>query len=179
MVGLVVGAVVALGVAAAVVYNALVRDRNLVASAWADVDVQLKRRHDLVPLLVEAVKGYAGHERGVLTAVTELRAQALPLSRPGELARVEQGLERALTGLIALREAYPDLQGSEHFLRLQRDLVEVEDQLSYARRFYNGAVRQYNTRRETFPGALVAGPFAFRPAEFFDAGDTQTPQVGL
>jgi LemA protein len=130
-------------------------------------------------MLVDAVKGYTGHERGVLTAVTELRTQALQLTRPNELAQVEQGLERALGGLIALREAYPDLKGSEHFLQLQHDLVDIEDQLSYARRFYNGAVRKYNTARETFPGALVAGPLGFVPAEFFDAGDVVAPQVQL
>lgn len=163
--------VVAAIVWAVLVFNRLVHLRNQVRTAWADIDVQLKRRHDLVPQLVGAVKGYASHERGVLTAVTELRAQALTLTSPAQLGDVETALEQALTRLFALKEAYPDLKASETFLQLQRDLVEVEDNLQYARRFYNGAVRDYNTATERFPNTLVANGFGFTESEFFSADE--------
>lgn len=153
-----------------VVYNGLVRLRNQVQTAWADIDVQLTRRHDLVPQLVAAVRGYAGHERGVLEAVTELRTQALALSSPARLGEVELSLDQALGRLLALREAYPELRASEQFLQLQRDLVEVEEHLQYARRFYNGSVRDYNTALQRLPDLVVARGFAFTEREFFQAG---------
>src|SRR6187401_1695368 len=121
-------------------YNRLVRLRNQVRTAWADIDVQLTRRHDLVPQLVAAVKGYASHEKTVLETVTQLRAQALVEKSPARLGAVEAALEHATGRLLALQEAYPDLKASDNFLALQRDLVDVEDHLQYARRFYNGAV---------------------------------------
>lgn len=152
-------------------FNRLVHLRNQVRTAWADIDVQLKRRHDLVPQLVAAVKGYAGHERGVLTAVTELRAQAMSLTSPARLGQVENSLEQALTQLFALKEAYPDLKANENFLQLQRDLVQVEDQLQYARRFYNGAVRDFNTAIQRFPGMLIAHGSGFAETEFFSADE--------
>jgi LemA protein len=150
-----------------IVFNRLVRERNQVRSAWSDIDVQLTRRHELVPQLVEAVKAYASHERSTLEAVTELRARSAALGSPAEKARIEGEMEVGLHRLIALAEAWPELKADGNFLQLQRDLVEVEDHLQYARRFYNGAVRVYNTRIDTFPDLLVARPFAFRPAEFF------------
>ncbi|MDO8501335.1 MAG: LemA family protein [Gemmatimonadaceae bacterium] len=156
---------------AAISFNRLVRLRNQVRTAWADIDVQLKRRHDLVPQLVAAVKGYAGHERGVLTAVTELRAQAVAITSPAKLGETEAALEQALTQLFALKEAYPDLKANESFLQLQRDLVEVEDNLQYARRFYNGAVRDFNTAIQRFPDMLVAHAAGFTESEFFHADD--------
>lgn len=162
-----------IGVAAVVwavfAFNRLVHLRNQVRTAWADIDVQLKRRHDLVPQLVAAVKGYTGHERGVLTAVTELRAQAVALTSPARLGEVETALEQALTRLFALKEAYPDLKASETFLQLQRDLVEVENNVQYARRFYNGAVRDFNTAAQRFPNMLVAHGMGFTESEFFSA----------
>lgn len=161
----------------AVSYNRLVRLRNQVGNAWADIDVQLRRRHDLVPQLVGAVKGYAGHERGVLTAVTELRAQAVALTSPARLAQVESALEQALTRLFALKEAYPDLKSSESFLQLQRDLVEIENHLQYARRFYNGAVRDLNTTVQRFPDLLIARGLGFREAEYFEAGEDDREPV--
>ena len=151
------------------VFNRLVRLRNQVRTAWADIDVQLQRRHDLVPSLVTAVQAYAGHERSVLEAVTQLRAQALSLRSPAALAQVEGALEQALGRLFALREAYPDLKASENFAQLQRDLVEVEDHLQFARRFYNGAVRDYHNGIARVPDLVVARTFAFREAEFFEA----------
>ena len=158
-------------------FNRLVRLRNQVRTAWADIDVQLRRRHDLVPQLVAAVKGYASHERGVLTAVTELRAQAVATTSPARLGEVEGALEKALTQLFALKEAYPELKANENFLKLQNDLVEVEDHLQYARRFYNGAVRDYNTTIERFPDMLVAQAGGFTQTEFFSAEENERSSV--
>jgi LemA protein len=148
-------------------FNRLVRLRNQVRTAWADIDVQLTRRHDLVPALVAAVKGYAGHESTVLQAVTELRGQAVATKDPALLGHVESSLEQALGRLLALREAYPDLKANENFAQLQRDLVEVEEQLQYARRFYNGAVRDYNDGTQRVPDLAIARVFGFHDAQFF------------
>jgi LemA protein len=161
----------------AIAFNRLVRLRNQVRNAWADIDVQLKRRHDLVPQLVDSVKGYAGYERGVLTAVTELRSQAMTLSSPARLGEVEGSLGKALTQLIALKESYPDLKANQNFLQLQRDLVGVEDQLQYARRFYNGAVRDYNTAIQRFPDMLAARAGGFTESEFFSVDDQERDVV--
>lgn len=163
------------------VYNRLVRLRNQVRAGWSDIDVQLTRRHDLVPLLVEAVRAYAGHERALLESVTTLRAQAVATGRPARLAEVEGALEQALGRLFALREAYPELKASDNFLRLQADLVEVEDHLQYARRFYNGAVRAYNDAIQRFPDLLLARVFGFVMAEFYRAADAErpAPTVGM
>jgi LemA protein len=158
-------------------YNRLVRLRNQARTAWADIDVQLTRRHDLVPQLVAAVKGYAGHEQAVLQAVTELRSQAVQLRSPARLGEVESALEQALTRLLALQEAYPDLKASDNFLQLQRDLVEVEEHLQYARRFYNGAVRDYNDTVQRIPDVLIANAFGFSTAEFYQARDEERPAV--
>jgi LemA protein len=152
-------------------FNGLVRLRNQVRTAWADIDVQLKRRHDLVPQLVSAVQGYAGYERGVMTTVTELRSQAMALTSPAKLGETETALQKGVTELLALKEAYPDLKANQNFLQLQRDLVDVENNLQYARRFYNGAVRDYNTSIERFPGMLVAQTGGFTPTEFFSADE--------
>jgi LemA protein len=150
-------------------YNRLVRLRNQVRNAWADIDVQLTRRHDLVPQLVSAVKAYAGHEQTVLQSVTALRTEAAQTRSPARLGEIESELERGLTRLLALREAYPELQASNNFLQLQRDLVKVEEHLQYARRFYNGAVRDYNDGTQRIPDIIVARSFSFVPAEFYQA----------
>ena len=151
------------------VFNRLVRLRNQMRSAWADIDVQLTRRHDLVPQLVTAVQAYASHEKAVLATVTELRAQAVEQTSPARLGEVEAALERALSRLLALQESYPDLKASENFLALQRDLVDVEEHLQYARRFYNGAVRDYNDAVQRAPDLAVARLLAFRSGEFYQA----------
>lgn len=151
-------------------YNRLVRLRNQWRTAWADIDVQLQRRHDLVPRLVTTVGAYATHERATLEAVTALREKAMAVRNPGELGAVESELERAIGRLVAVVEAYPDLKASDNFLQLQRDLVDVEEHLQYARRFFNGAVRDYNTAIERVPDVAVARTFGFGPAEFFQAG---------
>lgn len=158
-------------------YNRLIRLRNQARTAWADIDVQLQRRHDLVPQLVAAVQGYVGHERAVLEAVTALRTQAVGITSPAKLGEVESALEQALGRLFALKEAYPDLKASENFAQLQRDLVEVEEHLQYARRFYNGAVRDYNTATERVPDVVVARGFAFREAEFFQTSEEQRAAI--
>jgi LemA protein len=161
-------AVVVWGVIA---FNGLVGLRNQVRTAWADIDVQLKRRHDLVPQLVSAVKGYAGYEKSVMTTVTELRSQAMALTSPAKLGETEAALQKGVSQLLALKEAYPELKANQNFLQLQRDLVDVENNLQYARRFYNGAVRDYNTSIERFPGMLVAQTGGFTATEFFSADE--------
>ena len=154
-------------VAGVLVYNRLVKDRNQVLAGWSDIDVQLTRRHDLVPQLVAAVKAYADFERATLTAITQLRSESQITTRLSEKARIEDEMASGIKRLIAVAEAYPDLKADENFQQLQRDLVEIEDYLQYARRFYNGAVRIFNTRIETFPGMLIARRFGFRQADFF------------
>ena len=158
-------------------FNRLVRLRNQVRTAWADVDVQLIRRHDLVPALVAAVKAYAGHEQAVLAAVTELRGQAMAAQAPGQLGELEAALQQGLGRLIALQEAYPDLKANQNFAQLQRDLVDVEEQLQYARRFYNGAVRDLNDTVQRVPDRFIALPFGFAGAEFFLANESDRAAV--
>ena len=159
---------------AAWLFNRLVAARNAVKEAWAGVEVQLKRRHDLVPMLVDAVKAYAGHERGLLERVARLRSRAAP--DPEEEAELSHELSR----LLAVAEAYPELKASANFLALQKELVEVEDALQLARRYYNGAVRVYNTLLESFPAMYVARSFGFAPARYFElplATQAQAPEV--
>lgn len=176
VIGLIVLAALAWGLG---VYNRLVRLRNQVRTAWADIDVQLTRRHDLVPQLVATVQGYAGHEKALLVAVTELRGQALRQTSPARLGEVEGELEQALGRLLAIKEAYPDLEASENFTRLARDLVAVEEQLQYARRFYNGAVRDLNDAVQRVPDVLVARAFGFAQAEFYQAKDGERAAVAV
>ena len=164
-------AVLALLAWAVSAFNRLVRLRNQVRTAWADVDVQLIRRHDLVPSLVSAVQAYAGHEQAVLAAVTELRGQAMAAQAPGKLGSIESALEQGIGRLLALKEAYPELKASENFSQLQRDLVQVEEQLQYARRFYNGAVRDLNDTVQQVPDLFIARVGGFDNAEFFQAED--------
>jgi len=174
--------VVAVLVWAAVVFNLLIRDRNRVAQAWSDVDVQLMRRHDLIPRLVEMVKGYAGYERALLTNLAELRGQSTSADSAGQRSEVEKSVSSGVTRLVALAEAYPDLKASENFRDLQNKLVDTENQIQFARRYYNGAVNLFNNRIQKFPDLLIANGFAFKPAEFFDLEDPRAavaPAVGL
>jgi len=181
MTAVVLVSVLVIGASAVFLFNRLVRLRNQVRNGWADIDVQLQRRHDLVPQLVAAVKGYAGHEHALLAAVTELRARALATPAPAQLGAIEGSLQGALGKLVLLAEAYPDLKASANFSQLQQGLVDVEDHLQYARRFYNGAVRDYNDATQRFPDLLVARAFAFQPSEFFETDDASRAavQVGL
>lgn len=166
-------------IGAIVLYNRLVGDRNLVRQGYADIDVQLKRRADLVPQLVEAVRGYAAYEKALLTSVTELRARAVSAKDPGERFGAERALGGPLGQLLLLQEAYPQLKADENFRKLSTQLVETEDALQYARRFYNGAVQQYLTRRETFPDLIVARLFGFAPMPFFETDDREAVKVTL
>lgn len=152
-----------------VVYNFLVRDRARVEAAWSDIDVQLKRRRELVPKLVEAVRQYAAYEQATLNAVTTLREEALRSVDVPQLAATEARLSEGMRRLIAVAESYPDLKADRGFLELQSSIVDVEDHLQYARRYYNGTVRNLNTRIDSFPDNLVARAFRFRPADYFDA----------
>lgn len=153
----------------AIAFNRLVRLRNQVRTAWADIDVQLHRRHDLVPNLVAAVRAYAGHEQATLESVAQARSRAMSATTPTPQGRAETELEAGIGRLLALRESYPELKASGNFAQLQRDLVAVEDQLQYARRFYNGAVRDYNDAIQRVPDVLIARIFSFLPGEFFQA----------
>jgi LemA protein len=168
------------------IYNRLVALRQNCNQAFADVDVQLKQRHDLIPNLVETVKGYAAHERGTLEEVIQARNAAVAAERTGDpktMGAAEGVLGAALGRLIALAEAYPDLKANANFQQLQAELSDIENKLAAARRFFNNAVGEYNTAREQFPAVLVAGPFGFGPREFFDLGEEgratleQAPQV--
>ncbi|HEX5818599.1 MAG TPA: LemA family protein [Gemmatimonadales bacterium] len=150
-----------------VTYNGLARLRLLARNAYADIDVQLKRRHDLVPNLVQAVQGHAGYERGTLEAVVEARNRATAARGPAEAGEAERALAGSVRQLLAVAESYPDLKAGGSFLSLQRSLVEIEDHIQNARRYYNAVVRDLNTKVAQFPSNLVAGPFGFGPQEFF------------
>jgi LemA protein len=160
-----------------VIYNRLVRDRQLTRSGWSDIGVQLKRRHDLIPKLVDAVGQYAAFEQNTLEQVTALRSQAArfqstdPQSAAGQ-SPLENHISRGLISIFALQEAYPDLKASRSFLQLQNDISAVETDIHFARRYYNGAVRNLNTRIESFPDLLLAGLFGFTPAEYFEFEDS-------
>jgi len=175
-----IGVVVLLGILVVLGYNRLVRLRNEVDTGWANIDVQLQRRGDLIPNLVETVRGYAAHERGVFDEVTRARSALQQAGTPGAAAEANAGLTVALGRLFAVAEAYPDLKASENFLRLQDDLTDTEDKISAARRYYNATVMRFNTMVQSFPWLLFAGPFGFRAREFFSAeGDTAAPQVSF
>ena len=161
------------------VYNRLVAGRNLARQGYADIDVQLRRRADLVPQLVEAVRGYAAYEKALLTAVTEMRSAAARPMAPEQRFGVERSLGAGLRQIVLLQENYPQLKADASFLDLSRRLVEVEDQLQFARRFYNGAVKQYVTRLESFPDLMFARLFRFRPMPFFEADERGAPTVSL
>ncbi|MBC7943642.1 LemA family protein [Candidatus Saccharibacteria bacterium] len=154
-------------------YNALVTLKIRVDEAWSDITVQLKRRLDLIPNLIETVKGYAAHESGVFQAVTEARANALNAQGVKETAAAENQFEGALKSLFAVAEAYPDLKASQNFSELQQELVDTEDKIQASRRFYNGGVRDLNTKIQTFPNNVVAGMFGFKNREFFELDDAQ------
>ena len=148
-------------------YNRLVRLRNLSRSSWSDIDVLLKKRHDLVGNLVDTVKGYAGHEKNTLLGVTEARARAMRAEGPGKRGEEESALGAKLSSLFAVAEEYPTLKANESFLELQKQLAEIENGIEYARRYYNAVVRDYNTATETFPSNMVASGFGFGGAEYF------------
>lgn len=166
-------------VAGAVLYNRLVAGRNQVRTAWSDIDVQLQRRHDLIPRLVTAVDQYAKYERATLEAITELRSEAIRTADVEARGAVEEKISAGLERLIALAESYPDLKANENFLSLQGELVETENFLQFARRYYNGSVRDYNTMTETVPNNFIAGLFNFSPKPFFQKTSDEAANVPL
>jgi LemA protein len=177
---LILAAVVLIPLYGILLYNQLVKSRNLVEEGWSGIDVQLKRRADLIPNLVETVKGYAAHEKGVLEEVTRARAAATSATGVDATRQAENVLTSALRQLFVVAEAYPDLKADDNFQQLQAQLAEVEDELQKSRRYYNGAVRQLNTKIEVFPSNIVAAQFSFERAEYFeieDAGSREVPKI--
>ncbi|MEW6377911.1 MAG: LemA family protein [Thermodesulfobacteriota bacterium] len=154
-------------VAVVAIYNKLVRLRNTVKSSWSDIDVQCKKRYDLVPNLVETVKGYASHEKTVFEKVTQARAMAMKANSPAEMAKAENMLRDTLKSLFAVAEAYPELKANANFIQLQSQLQELENNIEYSRRYYNAVVRDFNILIESFPSNLIASQFNFKQAELF------------
>lgn len=156
------------------IYNRLVRLKNTIESSWSDIDVQLKKRYDLVPNLVETVKGYAAHEKSVFEKVTQARSMAMQASSPAEKTNTENIFKDTLKSLFAVAEAYPELKANENFIQLQSQLKELEDNIEYARRYYNAVVRDYNILIESFPSNIIASQFKFKKEEFFEL---EAPEV--
>ena len=163
------------------VYNGLITSRNRVEEAWSDIEVQMKRRYDLIPNLVETVKGYARHEDNVFTKVTEARTAAMGAQTMKEHAQAENALSQTLKSLFAVSENYPQLRASDNFLDLQRNLTDAEDKIQASRRFYNGQVRDFNTKLQVFPTNIIAGPFGFTKRDFYDAPEVvnEAPKVAF
>jgi len=178
---MVVAVVFALAVAAIVIFNRLIRARNMVREAWSGIDVQLRRRSDLIPNLVETVKAYAGHERGVFDEVTARRAASVAAQGVAQTASSESALQGALGRLLAVAEAYPQLKADQNFLKLQTELADIEDQLQMARRYYNGTVRDFNIAIQTFPDVLIAHVAGMHEEHFFETDEASraAPAVSL
>ena len=171
------GVIVLIGLFVMMIYNRLVALRQTTRQAWGDIDVQLKQRHDLVPNLVETVKGYAGHEKETLESVVKARQQAVDASSVKDLAQAENVLSGALRQLFALSESYPDLKANQNFLSLQNELADLENKIAAARRFFNNAVSEYNTAREQFPAVILANSFGFNEADFFEVAANERAAV--
>jgi LemA protein len=160
-------------------YNRLIRGRNRVSTAWSDIDVQLQRRHDLIPRLVTAVDQYASYERATLEAVTVLRVEAMQTTDVRAKGQLEEKISAGLDRILALAESYPDLKANENFLNLQNELVETENYLQFARRYYNGSVRDYNTMTETVPSNIIASRFGLKQRDFFQKSSDEAANVPL
>jgi LemA protein len=173
----VVGVVVVVLLWVVLTYNGLVRLRNRVDAAWSQIDVQLRRRYDLIPNLVETVKGYAAHERETFERVTQARTAAIEARGPAQQAQAENVLTGALKSLFAVAEAYPELRANENFLNLQEELTGTEGRIAYARQFYNDTVLRLNNRVESFPANILAGLFGFEKREFFETEETASREV--
>lgn len=173
---IVVGVIVLIAVIAGIylwaTYNSLVTLKVRVDEAWSDITIQLKRRADLIPNIIEAVKGYAAHEKGVFESVTKARAETLSAETPAQASTAENHMQQALKSVFAVAEAYPQLQASQNFLQLQGELVDTEDKIQAARRFYNGGVRELNTKIQTFPNTLFVRGLGFTEREFFEVADS-------
>jgi LemA protein len=171
--------IISLTAVAVFLYNRLIRSRNRVDNAWSDIDVQLQRRHDLIPNLVKAVDQYAKYEKATLEAVTELRAEAMRVTDVRDRGEAEEQLSTGVQKLIAVAENYPDLKANENFLNLQSELAETENYLQFARRYYNGSVRDFNTLTETVPSNLIAAAFDFSSRRFFQKASDDVANVPL
>jgi len=167
------GALLAIMCYAVFIYNRLVRDRQRTLAGWSDIEVQLKRRHDLIPKLVDAVRQYANYEQATLERVTTLRNEAREIRDAAGQGELESGISRGLQSVFALQEAYPELKADRSFLQLQTDISDIESDIQYARRYYNGAVRNLNTRIESFPDLLLARIIAYRQADYFEFEKTR------
>jgi len=179
---LLIGILILLAIWLINMYNGLVGLKNQVLNGWKQIDVQLKRRHDLIPNLVETVKGYLKYEQETLNKVIQARNQAISTAGVADTANKEQALTGALNKLLAVVENYPDLKGNQNVMSLQEELTSTENKISYARQFYNDITTKYNTRQQTFPNNLFAAPFGFKPAELFevtDAADREVPKVNI
>jgi LemA protein len=176
---IIVAIVVLLALWLMVSYNRLVRLRNRIANAWAQVDVQLRRRYDLIPNLVETVKGYAKHEKETFDAVTQARANAINAQGVAAQGQAENAITSTLKSLFAVAEAYPELKANQNFLALQEELSSTEGRIAYARQFYNDAVLQLNNKVQSFPSNIIAGMFGFREHEYFEADDTSRGPVSV
>jgi LemA protein len=174
---IVLGVVVLLLLFVVFAYNGLVRLRNRIDNAWSQIDVQLRRRYDLIPNLVETVKGYAAHERQTFESVTKARAAAINAQGVADQAQAENQITGALKSLFAVAEAYPELKANQNFLALQEELTATEGRIAYARQFYNDEVLKLNTRVQSFPTNMLAGAFGFREREYFEADDTSRGPV--
>ena len=179
---IILGIIVVLAFAAVAIYNGLIKLRNTSEQAWSDVDVQLKRRYDLIPNLVETVKGYASHEKETFEKVVQARNRAMGASTPGDKGQAENFLQSALKSLFALAEAYPELKANQNFLDLQDELSNIEEQIQLARRYYNAVVRDLNTKIESVPSNIVANMFHFEKKEYFELDSVEerkTPEVSF
>jgi len=180
MVGwIILGVLVVIGFMLAGMYNSLVQLRVRCDSAWSDIDVQLKRRHDLIPNIVETVKGYAAHEKGTLENVAKFRSMAMQATSPADKAQAENQLTGALKSLFAVAEAYPDLKANQEFMQLQGTLSQVEDTIQNARRYYNAVVRDLNTKIQSFPTNILAGMFGFQMRQFFEVAEADREPVAV
>jgi len=175
----VIGVLALILITGVLIYNRLVRGRNRVNTAWSDIDVQLQRRHDLVPRLVTAVAQYAQYEKATLEAITVLRTEAMQAADVSAKGIIEEKLGAGLQRIIALAESYPDLKANENFMNLQNELVETENYLQFARRYYNGSVRDYNTLTETVPSNIIAGWFSFEQRDYFQKSSDDVANVPL
>lgn len=169
--------VIVLGVWVVGIYNGLITLRNRVDEAWSDIDVQLKRRYDLIPNLISTVKGYASHEKELLEKVTQARTAAMGAQNPAEKEQAENMLSGTLKSLFAVTESYPDLKANQNFLELQKELSDTENKIQASRRFYNGNVRDFNTKIEVFPSNIIAGMLNFSKREFFEAEEGEKENV--
>jgi LemA protein len=171
--------IVILVIAVVGIYNGLIKLKNRVDEAWSDIDVQLKRRHDLIPNLINTVKGYAAHEKELFEKVTEARTAAMGAQTPAQKEQAENALSGTLKSLFAVAENYPDLKANQNFLELQRELTDTEDKIQASRRFYNGNVRDFNIKIETFPSNIIAGMLNFTKRDFFAAEEGEKENVNV